>query len=134
MFYGEEWQSDQLSWSLDSQELTLYFNQYVLGPYSSGMFVVEIPFDGDKKLVKEDYVPKGNGKARKIWEGVETVLSEEGNGQTFSYSIQRNEDAFTNTITLQLGQESMDKELYGFFVQAYLVQMSEEGKDRKSVV
>lgn len=127
MFYGEEWQSDQLSWSLDSQELTLYFNQYVLGPYSSGMFVVEIPFDGDKKLVKEDYVPKGNGKARKIWEGVETVLSEEGNGQTFSYSIQRNEDAFTNTITLQLGQESMDKELYGFFVQAYLVQMSEEG-------
>ena len=127
MFYGEEWQSDQLSWSLDSQELTLYFNQYVLGPYSSGMFVVEIPFDGDKKLVKEDYVPKGNGTVRKIWEGVETVLSEEGNGQTFSYSIQRNEDAFTNTITLQLGQESMDKELYGFFVQAYLVQMSEEG-------
>lgn len=127
MFYGDDGQADSLSWSLDNQALTLYFNQYVLGPYSSGMFVVEIPFDGEKKLVKEPYVLTDRGKVKKLWDGTETVLSKGESGQTFSFNTQRNEEYFTNIITLHLGRETMEKELYGDFVQAYLVQMPEEG-------
>lgn len=124
MFYGGAEETSPLEWSMDTTNLTLYFSQYVLGPYSSGAFAVDIPFEGDTQFVKAEYIPEIEGMMKKVWEGEKILLEGKENGQEqpFSYTIWRNEAEFSNTITISWGPENVEKEFYGGISQVYVVQ------------
>ena len=54
---------DHISWTLDYNGITFYFNPYDIAPYASGMQVATIPFSAYPELVKEEYrqVPESYG-------------------------------------------------------------------------
>ncbi len=124
MFYGEGEGVSPLEWSMDTKNLIFYFNQYVLGPYSSGAFLVEVPLKGDVQLVKTEYVYDIEGRMEEVYQGEEVFLDLKGDGQAepFSYVVQANDAEFSSLITIRWGQQNVEKELYGWIMQAYLVQ------------
>lgn len=124
MFYGDSEGIDPLEWSMDREGVVLYFNQYVLGPYSSGAFMVEIPSAGEERLLKGTYFPAVKGMMKKVQEGEELFLDVNGDGQdeSFSYTVQKREMDFSSVISVQWGQQKTEKEVYGWIEDAYLVQ------------
>lgn len=122
MFYGDAGEADPLEWSMDTGRILLYFNQYVLGPYASGAFIVELPFVSEgQQMVKDPYLSDTSGTVKRVWEGIEVAAADSsGESKSLSYTIQSDEMNFTSTISLQWGQQSTEMEMHGEFEQAYL--------------
>ena len=48
----------KLSWTLDPQGITFYFNPYDIGPWAAGAFTTTILYDSEKGLINEKYLPE----------------------------------------------------------------------------
>ena len=126
MFYGGDQGVSPLEWTMDTEKVILYFSQYVLGPYSSGAFIVELPFAAEgQQMVKEEYIAQTGGSVRRLWEWEELSVDIGTEKRELSYAIQTDEMSFTSTISLKWGQQSTQLEMYGAFEQAYLFQKAD---------
>lgn len=128
MFYGSGEDFHAPQWTMDTEKMFLFFSQYVLGPYASGAFTVEIPFVADgQQMVKKEYASGVKGSAKEIWELAEISVDVGGGSRTLSYTIEENDINFSSIISIQWGQQSTEFEMYGSFLQAYLFQ-KEDGR------
>lgn len=128
MFYGSGEGLSALQWTMDTKTMFLYFSQYVLGPYASGAFIVEIPFVADEQqMVKKEYASGVKGSAKEIWEWTENPVDVNGESRILSYTIEKNEINYNSMISIRWGQQSAELEMYGSFLKAYLFQ-KEDGR------
>lgn len=123
MFYGSGEGLTVPQWTMDTEKIVLYFSQYVLGPYASGAFTVEIPFVADgQQMVKKEYASDVKGSVEKIWEWTELPVDVNGDSRILFYTIEKNDINYSSNISIRWGQQSTELEMYGSFLQAYLFQ------------
>lgn len=131
MFYEpDSAMASPLEWNLTQEGLRFRFNPYVIGPWSSGTFYVEVPYDGNESLIREEYAPaKTNGSMTKLSADTPFYLDVDGDGteEIFTFSTEAGQENYGTRLTFtrretEDGAELMQtEESYGAFTDAYLV-------------
>lgn len=135
MFYEPDGaMASPLEWTMDMEGIEFRFSPYIIGPWASGTFEVELPYEGNEDLFVEEYVPvlKG-GSIRKIQpeEIIEIDGDRDGYVETIYYTVSENDESFSTTLALHMNEErgldggtssTIEEDYYGTFTDAYLIE------------
>ena len=134
MFYEPDGaMASPLEWVMTTEGLEFRFSPYVLGPWVSGMFEVELPYEGNEELFAEEYCFDAAYPIRKI-EQNEVILSDmngDGEEDKTSYSVAYDPDTYFSTLVVSRESENGEvtevnkDEIYGTFTDAYLMHTKE---------
>ena len=120
---------DMLNWYLDGTGVVAVFNQYDIGPYSSGRFVMELPYEKFAAF-KSEYLPVGN-KYAKIPDYIDVKMDVTGDGteddiyfELVSTDEEMNE--VLPALTLN-GQKTIFEDYYCFGADAFYMETSDGG-------
>ncbi len=113
MFYNpEQPMSSPLEWSIEAEGVTILFNPYVIGPWASGTFEVEIPYAGNEDLFVEDYVLNlSNGVIRKLGRDGRFTIDSDRDGTPETYTVETSlmTDEYETELTIRSdAEDSMD--------------------------
>lgn len=131
MFYEpDSAMASPLEWNLNREGIRFRFNPYVIGPWAAGTFYVDIPYEGNEDLIREDYAPvRTNGSVTRLSADTPFELDADGDGSDETYTIltEADPESFTTKFTLVRQETSGDtgrseEECYGTFTDAYLVE------------
>lgn len=132
-----------VEWNLDMDGMTIRFNPYVIGPWVSGLFEVEIPYEGNEELFVEEYLPAlAGGKIQKIApdERIEIDTDRDGDAEVVSFTVGEVDESYHTPLEFTWHEElEMDgdshtakKKYYGSFAEAYLVEVPDELNEGES--
>ena len=144
MFYVPDGaMTSPIEWNLDMDGMEIRFNPYVIGPWVSGMFEVEIPYEGNEELFVEEYLPSlSGGKIRKIEpeELVKIDTDRDGDLEVISFVVGETAEDYHTPLELTWHEElEMDgdshvtkQKYYGEYADAYLVEVPDEINEGES--
>lgn len=129
--------SSPIEWNLDMNGMKIRFNPYMIGPWASGLFEVEIPYKGNEELFVEEYLPiPAGGSIRKIEpeERVEIDTDRDGELEVIFFTVSETDESYHTPLELTWHDEpEMDgdsrvvkRKYYGSFEDAYLVEVPDE--------
>lgn len=112
MFYEESSQSGTIQWTISSEGLEFYINQYDLAPYAAGRQYVEISFKERPELFQKEYMVNRVSYAKPISEGIGVLADVNGDGkeEEVLYSVSRDENGFGGAITVMCDGQSFSTE------------------------
>lgn len=131
MFYEQDSaMASPLEWNLNREGIRFRFNPYVIGPWVAGTFYVDIPYEGNEALIREEYAPvRTNGSVTRLAADTPFKLDTDGDGTAEIYTIWTEEDPEYGTTQFMLTREEAsgeteksEEECYGSFADAYLVE------------
>ena len=134
MFYEPDGaMSSPLEWSMNADGLVFQFSPYIIGPWASGIFEVELPFEGNEKLFVEEYVIETDHPILSIEPNEAFTLDADGDGfeetylletklveETYSTKVMISKSMSENTNGLTGGSER-SFEFYGNLKEIYLM-------------
>ncbi len=98
-FYEPEefpaWIEENLSeipWTLETNGVTFYFNEYVIAPYASGYEIVTVPFEGHEDLFAKEFLEIPEAWCREIAPHVPAYEDLDGDGEAEDIRIWREWD------------------------------------------
>lgn len=135
-FHGS--QVSPLQWIMDSEGLKLVFSPYDLGPYAMGSIEVPVPYENQDGLIREEYLLKGNGLAKRIpaEEVQEIDLNGDGIKEWLLINVRdsetNGEPDYRSVITVSAGRDEKKLngtgyQMPGGFTEAYLMR-TEDGR------
>lgn len=132
-----------LEWNMDVDGIKIRFNPYMIGPWVSGVFEVNIPYEDNEELFAEEYQPAlAGGKIRKIKpeEMVKIDTDRDGDQEVIYFSASDMSDEYESSVTYTCHEEedlsgdviTKTVEYYGMFMDAYLVEVPDELSEGES--
>ncbi len=144
MFYKEESPYYGLqTWNLGMDGIHFTFDPYFLGPWASGSFEVEIPYEGNETIFAEEYVPVlCGGRFTKVENGDRLILDTNRNGidELIRFDVSQMHEDYTMTLELAIVEDegktgythTLRDDYYGTFTDAYLVEIPDEEEEGES--
>ncbi|MDO4975681.1 MAG: DUF3298 domain-containing protein [Eubacteriales bacterium] len=120
---------DDLSWTIDYNGLTFYFNPYDIAPNASGIQIVTIPFTGNEDIFQEKYlnVPKEYGIQLTCVDPFFYDLDEDGEAEKISIYGEKNEYGYYVNHKICVNDEEYDFEMEGFSVEPTFIHKEDGG-------
>ncbi|MBR5047662.1 MAG: DUF3298 domain-containing protein, partial [Eubacterium sp.] len=89
----------ELTWSLDPQGISFYFNPYEIGPYASGVQTVILLYDKETGLFTDNYRPEKGGYICGMPSGPDCYLDVDGDNEPDRLRILCSQDEESESIT-----------------------------------
>lgn len=116
-----------LEWTMDQNGIQIWLNPYVISPWAAGVLKVEISFEEYEDLILSKYVCDVNDAVTGLLPGERYAIGDDL--VSFSYTV--DENTFQNQFQIMKENgdicTTLNKELYGLFSKAYVVE-KEDGK------
>ena len=138
MFYEPEGaMAAPIEWNMDMDSLDIRFNPYVIGPWVSGTFEVEIPYEKNEELFVSEYLPSlVGGPIRKIMpdEKITVDTDRDKDPEVIYFTVSEMDEDYMTTVALVVHEDEdlqgafsrKTEEYYGTFMNAYLVETPDE--------
>lgn len=126
-----------IEWNMDMDSLDIRFNPYAIGPWVSGTFEVEIPYEENEELFVSEYLPSLVGGAiRKIMpdEKITIDTDRDNDSEVIYFTTSKMGEDYLTTVELVVHEDEdlqgdfsrKTEEYYGTFMNAYLVETPDE--------
>lgn len=114
VFYGDKEEYGEPLWTLSGDGITVYFNTYVLAPYASGEQAVSLSFTEYPELIRKQYQKNSDQWAIPIAEDEICLVDLDGDGaeEEISYSADRDEYDYADSIVIHCDDNSYDTEMF----------------------
>lgn len=116
-----------LEWTMDQDGVNICLNPYAISAWAAGVLEVKIPFEGNEDLILSEYICDRKDRVDGLLPGERYALGEE----LVSFSCTVGENTFQNQFQIMKEEgdlcTTLDKELYGLFSKAYVVE-TKDGK------
>ena len=101
-------------WTLSGDGITVYFNTYVLAPYASGEQAVSLSFTEYPELIRKQYQKNSDQWVIPIAEDEICLVDLDGDGaeEEISYSADRDEYDYADSIVIHCDGNSYDTEMF----------------------
>lgn len=125
LFYEED--GKNLTWTINLQELTIYFDAYVLGSYARGETTLTIPLTECEKFLKPEYNHWDWGFAIQLQLGEPRNIDVDDDGtlESIDFNTVENEVEFYTDVTIHSGNQSLTYQIMGTFKDAYVLKTKE---------
>ena len=116
-----------LVWTVNAEGVSVYFNTYILGPYSAGSQIISVYFDEADKMFNDRYVNKEEDYIFPVMVGnMFMSLDTDGDGEREPVHVQgiyekvyEDNDIYNTGLEVFVGEESV--RAYGYSGSAYLI-------------
>lgn len=114
VFYGDKEECGEPLWTLSGDGITVYFNTYVLAPYASGEQAVSLSFTEYPELIRKQYQKNSDQWVIPIAEDEICLVDLDGDGaeEEISYSADRDEYDYADSIVIHCDGNSYDTEMF----------------------
>lgn len=125
LFY--EGDGKNLTWTINLQELIIYFDSYVLGSYARGETTLTIPLTECGQFLKPEYQDLDGGFAIQIrlCEPRNIDMDNDGTLENIQFNTVGNDEEFYTDVTISCEDESLTYRIMGVFKDAYVVKTKE---------
>lgn len=124
MFYGEGAEENGPQWAMDADGVTLFFNTYVIAPYSTGPIEVRFDFTEYPEMFSDVYTEGKRPTAHQVAAGQRVPFGADGETLSLAanYSADENETELSVFIQDKAGEEEPWKfTCYGTMNDAWIV-------------
>lgn len=138
MFYEPDGaMSSPLEWNMDMEGITFRFSPYAIAPWAAGTLLVDLPFEGNEDLYKDEYLVTTERPIIQVTADKEFSVDADGDGlaEKYTLSADMDEERYSTTITIERykaedpeAPEICEKEFHGNFKYAYLVTAENGGR------
>ncbi len=135
MFGGEAGADEyQAPWSIGYNEISVYFDHYVLGPYAAGEFHVAVPFSAAPELFYEEYRETPEEYVAALDEYMPCYVDLDGDGNDDTVEVQKTyrnvspgyaDSTYEMIHILCNGREELSYENYGSFTDFRLLKLAD---------
>lgn len=117
-----EYELDGFTWSMDPYGITLYFNQYELAPYASGMQMVDLAYDDYPELLEGSYFEPQEQYVLELYAYEECVVDLNNDGVKETITVDRSVDEYDYyTTEIVLNNRLIKSEVEDYDAECYLV-------------
>ena len=124
--YFGDLDSDTIAWTLDRYGLTIYFNQYDLAPYASGIQVVTVPYEGNEALFSGDWSDSPETCGAQLALGVPYYTDLDGDGEQDQVTVTGWTDEYGayDTLMITVNETTTQLEIYSYDLLPMLIHTS----------
>ena len=117
-----EYELDGFTWSMDPFGITLYFNQYELAPYASGMQMVDLTYDDYPELLDGSYFESQEQYVLELYAYEECAVDLNNDGVKETITVDRTVDEYDYyTTEIVLNNQMIKSDVEDYSAESYLV-------------
>ncbi|MDD7640950.1 MAG: RsiV family protein [bacterium] len=117
-----EYELDGFTWSMDPFGITLYFNQYELAPYASGMQMVDLAYDDYPEILDGSYFEPQEQYVLELYAYEECAVDLNNDGVKETITVDRTVDEYDYyTTEIVLNNRLIKSEVEDYDAECYLV-------------